>query len=188
MSSAQLAQQFLSSQCRQKGEWWREGAGGRGLLIHSFAQSAIHSFPWLCFLSMINEYVVPALKTAAALNCWQSESNTRARQGKRWQVSKWQSVSAMQTMQWPLTHVPMSPCPYVPMPDSDEKSIALPNKLQQELQLVSSESWVSFRLSFTLAAHFLLCCLKVKVCFTPRLKAIFIIILNCSFSCYRLEA
>lgn len=30
---------------------------------------------------MINEYVVPALKTAAALNCWQSESNTRERQG-----------------------------------------------------------------------------------------------------------
>lgn len=30
---------------------------------------------------MINEYVVPALKTAAALN-WQSESNTQARRGK----------------------------------------------------------------------------------------------------------
>lgn len=34
---------------------------------------------------MINEYVVPALKTAAALNCWQSESNTRGRQEGSWQ-------------------------------------------------------------------------------------------------------
>lgn len=47
---------------------------------------------------MINEYVVPALKTAA-LNCGQSESNTRASQCQR----KCQnSATAMPTARLPL--------------------------------------------------------------------------------------